>query len=51
MNVADEQQNMKWGVVAGFTRLFLCHDLPVEWRIGVKEILIFHQQLNHLGTV
>ena len=36
---------------AGFTRLFLCDDLPVEWRIGVKEILIFHQQLNHLGTV
>ena len=36
---------------AGFTRLFLCHDLPVEWRIGVKEILIFHQQLNHLATV
>ena len=27
---------------AGFTRLFLCNDLPVEWRIGVKEILIFH---------
>ena len=36
---------------AGFTRLFLCDDLPVEWRIGVKEILILHQQLNHLGTV
>ena len=36
---------------AGFTRLFLCNALPVEWRIGVKEILIFHQQLNHLGTV
>ncbi|WP_309143465.1 transposase [Bacillus sp. V3B] len=28
---------------AGFTRLLLCNDLPVEWRIGVKEILIFHQ--------
>lgn len=36
---------------AGFTRLFLCDDLPVEWRIGVKEILIFHQQMNHLYTV
>lgn len=36
---------------AGFTRLFLCDGLLVEWRIGVKEILIFHQQMNHLYTV
>jgi hypothetical protein len=30
----------------GFTRLFLCNSLPLEWRISVKEILGFHRHLN-----
>ena len=44
MNVADEQQNMKWGVVAGFTHLFLCHDLPVEWRSAFPIISLMSSQ-------
>lgn len=36
---------------AGFTRLFLCDALPLEWRIYVKELLQFHRYLNRLGIV
>lgn len=31
---------------AGFTRQLLCDTLPIEWRIGIKEILAFYWSLN-----
>lgn len=30
----------------GFQRLLLCDDLPIEWRIGIKEIVEFQRFLN-----
>jgi len=27
--------------------MFLCAALPIEWRIRVKEILVFHWNINH----
>ena len=35
----------------GFTRLFLCNALPIEWRISLNETLEFHWRLNQLSTV
>lgn len=46
-----KKTNVKHLSFAGFTRLFLCDDLPIEWRIGVKEILRFHWELNQGNTV
>ena len=36
---------------AGFSRLLICDTLPLEWRIGVKEIVTFHREMSQLGTV
>lgn len=36
---------------AGFTRLFLCDALSIEWRISAKELLAFHQKMNQVDTV
>ena len=36
---------------AGFSRLLICNALPLEWRIGVKEIVTFHREMSQLGTV
>lgn len=36
---------------AGFTRLFLCDELPIEWRISLNETLDFHWRINQLNTV
>lgn len=36
---------------AGFTRLFLCDELPIEWRISLNEILDSNWGINQLNTV
>ncbi|WP_379628330.1 IS4 family transposase [Nonomuraea sp. NPDC059022] len=46
-----KKNNTKPLSFAGFTRLFLCAALPLEWRIRVKEILMFHWDINHSTTV
>ena len=33
---------------AGFTRQFICDTLPIEWRIGLKEIVEFHRELYQI---
>ena len=40
-----KKNNCKCLSLAGFTRQLLCATLPIEWRIGLKEILEFHQEL------
>lgn len=47
----QKKNNAKRLSFAGFTRLFLCEDLSIEWRIGVKEILAFHRTMNQVDTV
>ncbi|AWE06487.1 IS4 family transposase [Lysinibacillus sp. 2017] len=47
----QKKANVKRLSFAGFTRLFLCDDLPIEWRIRVKEILEFHRTMNQVDTV
>lgn len=46
-----KKNNVKTLSFAGFTRLFLCDALPLEWRIGLKEILAFHKQMNYFKSV
>lgn len=46
-----KKNNVKPLSFAGFTRLFLCATLPIEWRIGLKEILVFHREMNQINTV
>jgi hypothetical protein len=36
---------------AGFSRLLICDALPLEWRIGVKEIVTFHREMSQSRTV
>ena len=33
-----------------FKRQLFCATLPIEWRIGIKEILAFHWELNQINT-
>ena len=42
-----KKNNIKPLSFVGFTRMFLCAALPIEWRIRVKEILVFHWNINH----
>jgi hypothetical protein len=46
-----KKTNVKPLSFVGFTRLFLCDALPLEWRVGVNEILAFHWKINQLNTV
>jgi len=46
-----KKNNIKPLSFVGFTRMFLCAALPIEWRIRVKEILVFHWNINHSTTV
>lgn len=41
----QKKTNCKRLSFAGFTRQLLCATLPIEWRIGLKEILDFHHGL------
>ena len=45
-----KKNNCKRLSFAGFTRQFLCATLPIEWRIGLKEILAFHWELYRTNT-
>ena len=45
-----KKNNCKRLSFAGFTRQFLCATLPIEWRIGLKEILAFHWELYRVNT-
>lgn len=36
---------------AGFKRLFICDDLPFEWRLGIKEILEWHIRIYGVEIV
>nr|WP_256241001.1 hypothetical protein [Bacillus sp. V3B] len=36
---------------AGFSRLLICDALPLEWQIGVKEIVPFHREIGQVGIV
>ncbi len=36
---------------AGFTRMFLCDELPIEWRISLNETIDFQWRINQLNTV
>jgi hypothetical protein len=46
-----KKTNVKPLSFVGFTRLFLCDALPLEWSVGVNEILAFHWKINQLNTV
>ena len=46
-----KKNNCKRLSFAGFTRQLLCATLPIEWRIGIKEILAFHWDLDQENTV
>ena len=46
-----KKNNTKPLSFVGFTRMFLCAALPLEWRIWMKEILMFHWDINHSLTV
>ena len=35
----------------GFSRLLICDALPMEWRIGMNEIIRFYRQMGQLDTV
>ena len=43
-----KKKNCKRLSFAGFTRQLLCDTLPIEWRIGIKEILKFHRELYQI---
>lgn len=43
-----KKKNCKRLSFAGFTRQLLCDTLPIEWRIGLKEILEFHRELYQI---
>jgi len=45
-----KKNNCKRLSFAGFKRRLLCATLPVEWYIGLKEILTFHQELYQVST-
>ncbi|KOY81440.1 IS4 family transposase [Lysinibacillus macroides] len=45
-----KKNNCKRLSFAGFTRQLLCATLPIEWRIGIKEILAFHGELTQINT-
>ena len=45
-----KKNNCKRLSFAGFTRQFLCATLPIEWRIGLKEILGFHRELYQASS-
>ena len=47
----QKKNNVKRLSFAGFTRLFLCDDLTIEWRIGLKEILAFYREMTQINTV
>ncbi|WP_427108065.1 IS4 family transposase [Lysinibacillus xylanilyticus] len=46
-----KKNNTKPLSFVGFTRMFLCAALPLVWRIWMKEILMFHWDINHSVTV
>jgi len=46
----QKKNNCKRLSFAGFKRQLLCATLPVEWCIGLKEILAFHQVLYQVST-
>lgn len=46
-----KKNNCKRLSFAGFTRQLLCATLPIEWHMGIKEILTFHWELNQVNTV
>lgn len=41
-----KETNLKPLSFAGFTRLLLCHDLPIEWQIHLNETLASQRRLN-----
>lgn len=45
-----KKKNCKRLSFAGFTRQLLCATLPIEWRIGLGEILEFHRELYQINT-
>lgn len=47
----SKKKHIKSLSFAGFTRLFLCGALPIEWSISLKEILEFQWGLTQLNTV
>ncbi|WP_427107831.1 IS4 family transposase [Lysinibacillus xylanilyticus] len=46
-----KKNNTKPLSFVGFTRMFLCAALSLEWRIRMKEIMMFHWDINHSVTV
>ena len=46
----QKKNNCKPLSFAGFTHQLLCATLPIEWRIGLQEILEFHQELYQANT-
>ena len=46
----QKKNNCKRLSFAGFTRQLLCATLPIEWHIGLREILEFHRELYHENT-
>ncbi len=49
-NEGRKKHNCKSLSFAGFTRQLLCATLPIEWCIGLKEILAFHRELYQINT-
>lgn len=47
----NKKKDTKHLSFAGFSRLFLCADLPIEWRIGLKEILDWQRTISQINTV
>lgn len=45
-----KKNNCKRLSFAGFTRQLLCTTLPIEWRIGLREILEFQRELYQTNT-
>ena len=46
----QKKYNCKRLSFAGFTRQLLCATLPIEWRLGLKEILTFYRELYQVNT-
>lgn len=45
-----KKNNCKRLSFAGFTRQLLCAILPIEWRIGIKEMLASYWKLDQINT-
>ncbi|MBO0588386.1 MULTISPECIES: IS4 family transposase [unclassified Sporosarcina] len=46
----SKEENCKRLSFAGFHRLLLCDDLPIEWCIGIKKVMGRQRQIYHVGA-